>query len=165
MLPGCCRAFSPRPSWLQESASNVSYRSEGFFFAYVCRTTWGIPQMGLSLLLIQVFKHCRACHFRKESRKNKACVLCALADSGSLRRGEVRRTHGLRQTAVQRIWNQRSLQRHSSDSHERCVFTLFYTRSFSLFSFSLFQIARCPSIQHYFEVNTLNLCSCRNGKF
>ena len=28
LLQGCCRACSPRPSWLLESASNVSYRSE-----------------------------------------------------------------------------------------------------------------------------------------
>lgn len=51
------------------------------------------------------------------------CVfLCA--DPGSIRRGEVRGAHGLRQTAVQRVWDPRNLQRHRSDSHERCVVAL-----------------------------------------
>lgn len=53
-----------------------------------------------------------------------ASVKCVCADPGSLRRGEVCRTHGLRQTAVQTGWDQRDLQRHRTDSHERYDFTL-----------------------------------------
>lgn len=49
---------------------------------------------------------------------------CVCADPGIDRKGEVWRTHGLCQTAVQRVRHQRDLQRNRADSHERCVISL-----------------------------------------
>lgn len=56
--------------------------------------------------------------------ERKCFLLCICSDSGLNWRGEVCRADGLRETAVQRGWDQRSLQRNSFDSHERFVFTL-----------------------------------------
>lgn len=46
--------------------------------------------------------------------------MCVFADPGNDGKGDLRRAHGLRQAAVQAVRDQRDLQRHRSDSHERC---------------------------------------------
>lgn len=46
-----------------------------------------------------------------------------VSDPDGVRAGEVRRADGLREAAVQRVWDQRDLQGHRSDAHERFVQT------------------------------------------
>lgn len=52
----------------------------------------------------------------------KMMCVSVCADPGVNRTGEVCGTHGLCQTAVQTVRDQGNLQRHRSDSHERCFF-------------------------------------------
>lgn len=109
----CCQGCSPRPSWLPASALNASCRSEVAPF-----TPYAIaPEQSCASLLFLLAIDAVSL----EALFSFACInVSVCADPGDDGKGDLRRTHGLRQAAVQAVRDQGDLQRHRSDSHERC---------------------------------------------
>lgn len=53
--------------------------------------------------------------------RGHVCVCVFVPDSSSVQGAQVRRPDGLCEAALQRVRDQRNLQRHRADTHERCV--------------------------------------------